>query len=134
MESNRHLHFRHYANACEMLSGASLNSAIVYSFQLLQVPVVGYVVALGVTHFYFTATVFTEKGRRIVNFSNASAVGISMISATTEPLGKHYQSVVTESSINSELTKLNNPNGTPFNPWVLVGLLAIALLAVARRR
>ncbi len=60
MESNRHRHFRHYANCCEMLSGASLNSAVIFTFQLLQVPAVGYVVALGVTHLYFGATTFTE--------------------------------------------------------------------------
>ena len=134
MESNRHRHFRHYANACEMLSGASLNSAVIYGFQLLQVPAVGYVVALGIAHFYFGATTITEGGRRVVNFASGSATGLSMFAATSEPMGKHYQSVITESSINSELAKLDKSNNLPINSWLIAGLIAIALLAVARGR
>ncbi len=133
MESNRHRHFRHYANCCEMLSGASLNSAVIFTFQLLQVPVIGYVVALGITHFYFTATTFTEKGRRIVNFASGSVTGLSMFAATSEPLGKHYQSVATSMSINREIAKFNKGNDSPLNVWLVV-VLAIAALAFVRGR
>lgn len=134
MESNRHRHFRHYANACEMLSSASLNSAVIYSFQLLQVPAAGYVVALGIAHFYFGATTITEGGRRIVNFASGSATGLSMFAATSEPLGKHYQSYVTEMAVSNELAKLKENNDMPINPWLAVILLAIALLTAKRKR
>ncbi|MHC5917866.1 MAG: hypothetical protein ACYTXE_44420, partial [Nostoc sp.] len=59
-ENNRGRTFRRAGNACEIVAGSCLNSAVIFTFHLLQVHPVGMFLAVGTAHLYFTATATGE--------------------------------------------------------------------------
>jgi hypothetical protein len=63
-ENNRSRSFRRYGNICEIAGGASLNSAVIFTFHLLQVHPIGVLLAVVTAHFYFTATTAGEPEAR----------------------------------------------------------------------
>lgn len=87
-ETNKGRTFRRAANACEIAAGASLNSAVVFLFHLLQVHPAGLILAVGAAHFYFTATAMGEEGRESVNTMTGCAASLAIFCSLHQPVGE----------------------------------------------
>ena len=98
-EGNRERSLRRAANACEVAAGASGSTAVIFVFTALNVPPVGIMLTLGVTHLYLTATVAGEgRERWVVNLITATSTGSAAIAATAEPIGEWLEASQTRSS------------------------------------
>jgi hypothetical protein len=87
-ENNRERTFRRAGNCCEIVAGASLNSAVIFTFHLLQVHPVGMFLALGVAHLYFTATAAGEKERQVTNIMTGASASLALLCSLSEPVGE----------------------------------------------
>ena len=129
-ERNRGRGFRRAGNACEIAAGASLNSAIIFLFHLLQVHPLAFLVALGCSHFYFIATAFGEGGDRLVaNAMTGVSAGVAGISALSEPIGEWLEAQQSRDAAVAKLQDLyaDQPPSSPLSSW---GLILIAVLSV----
>lgn len=129
-ERNRGRGFRRAGNACEIAAGASLNSAIIFLFHLLQVHPLAFVVAMGCSHFYFIATAFGEGQDRIIaNAMTGISAGVAGFSALSEPIGEWMEAQQSKDAAVSEIQELyaDQPPTSPISSW---GLILIAALSV----
>lgn len=114
-ENNRERTFRRAGNACEISAGACLNSAVIFTFHLLQVHPIGLVLAIGVSHFYFTATALGEKSSVVVMVGCAGS--LSTLCALSEPVGEWWEAKVSISSANEEIEHLTHPGTEILPSW-----------------
>lgn len=130
-ERNRGRGFRRTGNACEVAAGASLNSAIIFLFHLLQVHPLAFLVALGCSHFYFIATAFGEgRDRLIANAMTGMSAGVAGVSALSEPISEWVEAQQSKSTATAKLQELyadQNP-GSPLSSWALVLIAALSVL------
>jgi hypothetical protein len=124
IERNRGRGFRRAGNACEIAAGASLNSAIIFTFHLLQVHPLGMLVALGCSHFYFIATAFGEgRDRLIGNAMTGASAGIAGLSALSEPIGEAWEAQQSQSAATQQIQELYSPQ--PAIAWGSEGMLML---------
>jgi hypothetical protein len=90
-ENNRERTFRRAGNCCEIVAGASLNSAVIFTFHLLQVHPVGLFLALGVAHLYFTATAVGEKERQVTNIMTGASASLALLCSLSEPVSEWWE-------------------------------------------
>lgn len=91
-ESHRERRLRKLGNVCELAAGAAGGSSVVFFFAALNIPPLGIMLALGITHLYLTATIAGEgKDRAIVNVMSATGTGASALTAASEPLADAWQ-------------------------------------------
>ena len=124
-ENNRKRHFRALANYCELASGATINATICFTFRALGVSAPGYVVALVVTHAYFTATAASDQRRAINHILTGLASGVSTIATLAEPLGNVIESTSATNEFYSDLNALE-----PKQNDGVTGLLILAFALV----
>ncbi|HEY9631724.1 MAG TPA: hypothetical protein V6C84_30905 [Coleofasciculaceae cyanobacterium] len=134
-ERNKGRGFRRSGNACEVAAGASLNSAIIFLFHLLQVHPLGLVVALGVSHFYFLGTAFGEgRDRLLANCMTGASAGVASISALNEPIGEWIEARQSESAAEEQLQAWYSPQSSLIigghSALILFGVAGIALVAI----
>lgn len=133
-ERSRGRGFRRAGNACEVAAGASLNSAIIFTFHLLQVHPLGMLVALSCSHFYFIATAFGEgRDRLIGNAMTGASAGIAGASALSEPIGEWWEARQSQSIATQQVKDLYSPQPpSASSDWILVlmGVTAIFLLVI----
>ncbi len=137
VERNRGRGFRRAGNACEIAAGAALNSAIVFLFHLLQVHPVGFLVALGVSHFYFTATALGEGNDRFVgNVMTGCSAGLAAVCSFAEPIGEWWEARDSKTTAIADLQALYAaPQPKSGWGWTLVlALLLAVLIAVGGKR
>ena len=128
IERNKARTYRRSGNACEVAAGASLNSAIVFLFHLLQVHPLGLVVALGVSWFYFAATAAGEGRDRFVgNVMLGCSAGIAGGFALSEPIGEWLQAKQSR----AEATEILNRWYAPQSPQIDAGTSIALILLLA---
>lgn len=137
-ERNRGRGFRRAGNACEIAAGAALNSAIVFTFHMMQVHPVGLFLALGVSHFYLTATVAGEgQDKLVANVMTASSSALAGLTSLSEPIGEWVEASRSRSTATSEIQEIYSPQQpTMFsNEWVMFGaIVGIAALLIMGSR
>lgn len=127
-ENNRERTFRRAANACELAGGVCLNSTVVFTFHLLQINPLGMFLAVGVSHFYFTATAVGEKSFSVAMVGGAAS--LSCLCALSEPISEWWEARVSVSSATDELNSIyQKPSNSP--DWV--SGVAIALFVAGLR-
>ncbi|MBW4662308.1 MAG: hypothetical protein KME15_26950 [Drouetiella hepatica Uher 2000/2452] len=125
-ERNRGRGFRRSGNACEVAAGASLNSAIIFLFHLLQVHPLGLLVALGCSHFYFVATAFGEGHDRLIgNAMTGASAGVAGLSALSEPIGEWLEAKQSQDAATQQIQELYSPQTPVINGSAVLILLAI---------
>lgn len=134
-ENNRLRTFRRAGNVCEIIAGSCLNSAVIFTFHLLQIHPIGFVLALGVAHLYFTATAVGESGRRVANVMTGASASISLLCACSEPLSEYWEAWQSKNSAQLEIQQMyqSNSNNDSNNhsdmvSWGGIGLLAVILI------
>jgi hypothetical protein len=127
-ENNRERTFRRAGNACEIAAGTALNSTVIFTFHLLQVHPVGLFLAVGVSHFYFTATAVGEKSFPVAMIGCAGS--LSCLCALSEPVGEWLEARTSISSASEEIQRIYQPQ-KEIPDWV--GGIAIALLLFGMR-
>ena len=140
IERSKGRQYRRSGNACEVAAGASLNSAIVFLFHLLQVHPLGLVVALGVSWFYFAATAAGEgRDRFVSNAMLGCSAAIAGGFALSEPIGEWQQAKQSKAEATEILSRwypsqgLQIDAGTSIALILLVaGVTAIGLKMISR--
>ncbi|EKE96780.1 MULTISPECIES: hypothetical protein [unclassified Tolypothrix] len=135
-ENNKERSFRHWANLCELVGGASLNSAVIFTFRAMGVHPLGFVLAIGVSHFYFTATAASESSKRFTHIMTGASASLAGFTALSEPIGNYIGGHTSQQRFYSELEKLHptqSENNLPV--WGLpVLIVAFFVFFVGRRR
>ena len=124
-ENNRERTFRRAGNLCEIVAGASLNSAVIFTFHLLQVHPVGLFLALGVAHLYFTATAAGEKGKLLTNIMTGASASLALLCSLSEPVSEWWEASTSKTVAQNEIQQMYAPP-TSGNNWM--PLLGIALI------
>ncbi len=106
-ETNKGRTFRRAGNACEIVAGACLNSAVVFTFHLLQVHPAGMVLAVGTAHFYFTATAAGE--RDVSNLMTGFSASLALLCALSEPMGEWWEASASKATAQAELQQMYIP-------------------------
>ncbi|GAX46055.1 hypothetical protein NIES4075_70760 [Tolypothrix sp. NIES-4075] len=128
-ENNRERTFRRAGNLCEIVAGASLNSAVIFTFHLLQVHPVGMFLALGVSHFYFTATACGEgKHKAIANIMTGASASVALLCSLSEPVSEWVEASTSKTVAQSEIQQMYAPP-TQGNNWV-PGLGIVVFIAI----
>jgi hypothetical protein len=134
VERNRGRGFRRAGNAMEVAAGASLNSAIIFTFHLLQVHPLGMLVALGCSHFYFVATAFGEgRDRLIGNVMTGASAGIAGLSALSEPIEEWWEARQSQNTATQQVQALYSPQASSsISDWglIFIGVMGVLLLVV----
>ncbi|PHJ58467.1 hypothetical protein VF14_18720 [Nostoc linckia z18] len=130
-ENNRERTFRRAGNLCEIVAGASLNSAVIFTFHLLQVHPVGLLLALGVAHLYFTATAAGEKGRQLTNVMTGCSASLALLCSLSEPVGEWLEASTSKSVAQREIQQMYAPPTNKSNWTTGVGIaVVIAVLVI----
>jgi len=127
-ENNRERGFRRAGNACEIAAGACLNSAVIFTFHLLQVHPLGLVLAVGVSHFYFTAAAVGEKSFPVLMVGCAGS--LSCLCAISEPLGEWWEAKISISSANEEIAQIYQPAKNILPGWFSVIAITVLLFGI----
>lgn len=130
-ENNRERTFRRAGNLCEIVAGASLNSAVIFMFHLLQVHPVGMFLALGVAHLYFTATAAGEKGKQVTNIMTGASASLALLCSLSEPVSEWWEASTSKTVAQNEIREMyattnNKPNWMP-----LLGIAVVIAIMLA---
>lgn len=130
-ENNRERTFRRAGNLCEIVAGASLNSAVIFTFHLLQVHPVGMLLALGVAHLYFTATAVGEKVRLLTNIMTGASASVALICSLNESVGEWWEASTSKTVAQSEIREMYAPpsSSRSWGTWVGIAVV-IAVLGI----
>ncbi len=108
-ENNRQRVLRRAGNLSEIAAGASLNSAVVFTFHLLQVHPIGMFLGLGVAHLYFTATTAGEKERRVTNAITGISCSLALVSSGSETVLEAWESRTTQEEFQTTWNEIYQP-------------------------
>ncbi|HEY9645418.1 MAG TPA: hypothetical protein V6C88_03560, partial [Chroococcidiopsis sp.] len=139
-ERNKGRGYRRAGNACEIAAGAALNSGVVFVFHLMQIHPIGFVVALGVSHFYFTATAFGEgRDRFLVNTMTGCSALTALLCSLSEPVGEWWEASQSRTAALQDIDLLYppppQPRGVFASEWVWIfGAVLLLLLFAGGRR
>ncbi|MCC5637027.1 hypothetical protein LC593_14420 [Nostoc sp. CHAB 5844] len=138
LQNNKNLSFRYAGNACEIAAGACLNSAVVFTVHLLQIHPAGMILALGISHFYLTATATgARKDKRVTNLMTGASATIALLCALSEPIEEWWEANQSKNHAISENIQMYEPvekqdlSGvlTPVVVAVLIGILTIWIIS-----
>lgn len=131
-ENNRERTFRRVGNLCEIVAGASLNSAVIFTFHLLQVHPVGMFLALGVAHLYFTATACGEgQHKAFANIMTGASASVALLCSLSEPVGEWLEASTSKTVAQNEIREMYAPP-TQGNNWVpLLGVAVVIAIMLA---
>ncbi|MBD2527516.1 hypothetical protein [Nostoc sp. FACHB-133] len=118
-ENNRGRTFRRAGNACEIVAGSCLNSAVIFTFHLLQVHPVGMFLAVGTAHLYFTATATGEGFNNFVtNLMTGCSASLALLCALNEPLGEWNESRISTQTANTSISQMYQPKTADYSSFV----------------
>ncbi|MCW5319476.1 hypothetical protein GTQ43_39790 [Nostoc sp. KVJ3] len=141
-ENNRGRTFRRAGNACEIVAGSCLNSAVIFTFHLLQVHPVGMFLAVGTAHLYFTATATGEGNNRFVtNFMTGCSASLALLCALNEPIIEWNEARTSTDTANTSISQMYQPKTADYSSWasgagvaIFVALLMIFLFGGRRSK
>ena len=117
-ENNRGRTFRRAGNACEIVAGSCLNSAVIFTFHLLQVHPVGMFLAVGTAHLYFTATATGEGNNRFVtNLMTGCSASLALLCALSEPISEWNEARTSTQTANTSIEKMYQPKTADYSSW-----------------
>jgi len=139
-ENNRGRTFRRAGNACEIVAGSCLNSAVIFTFHLLQVHPVGMFLAVGTAHLYFTATATGEGFNNFVtNLMTGCSASLALLCALSEPLGEWNEARTSTQTANTSIEKMYQPKTADYSSWgsgagvaIVIAILMIFLFGGRR--
>lgn len=109
-ENNRGRTFRRAGNACEIVAGSCLNSAVIFTFHLLQVHPVGMFLAVGTAHLYFTATATGEGFNNFVtNLMTGCSASLALLCALNEPISEWNEARTSTQTANTSIQMMYKP-------------------------
>ena len=118
-ENNKGRAFRRAGNACEIVAGSCLNSAVIFTFHLLQVHPVGMFLAVGVAHLYFSATATGEGFNKFVtNLMTGCSASLALLCALSEPIGEWNESRTSQGTANTEIELMYSPKTADYSFWI----------------
>lgn len=130
-ENNRGRTFRRAGNACEIVAGSCLNSAVIFTFHLLQVHPVGMFLAVGTAHLYFTATATGEGYNRfITNLMTGCSASLALLCALSEPVDEWNEGRTSTDNTNTTIQQIYKPKKVDSTNWLGSAGVAIALVIV----
>ncbi|WP_375491327.1 hypothetical protein [uncultured Nostoc sp.] len=141
-ENNRGRTFRRAGNACEIVAGSCLNSAVIFTFHLLQVHPVGMFLAVGTAHLYFTATATGEGFNNFVtNLMTGCSASLALLCALSEPISEWNEARTSTQTANTSIEKMYQPKTADYSSWgsgagvaIFVALLMIFLFGGSQRK
>ncbi|MCW5319146.1 hypothetical protein GTQ43_37760 [Nostoc sp. KVJ3] len=141
-ENNRARTFRRAGNACEIVAGSCLNSAVIFTFHLLQVHPVGMFLAVGTAHLYFTATATGEGFNNFVtNLMTGCSASLALLCALSEPLDEWLEARTSTQTANTSISAMYQPKTADYSSWlsstgvaIFVALLMIFLFGGRRSK
>ncbi|MHC5598900.1 MAG: hypothetical protein ACYTXC_23665 [Nostoc sp.] len=127
-ENNRGRTFRRAGNACEIVAGSCLNSAVIFTFHLLQVHPVGMFLAVGTAHLYFTATATGEGFNNFVtNLMTGCSASLALLCALYEPISEWNEARTSTQTANTSIEKMYQPKTADYSSWVNGAGVAIVI-------
>ena len=127
-ENNRGRAFRRAGNACEIVAGSCLNSAVIFTFHLLQVHPVGMFLAVGTAHLYFTATATGEGFNNFVtNLMTGCSASLALLCALSEPISEWNEARTSTLTANTSIEKMYQPKTADYSSWVSGAGVAIVV-------
>ncbi|MDZ8242187.1 MAG: hypothetical protein RMZ69_34480 [Nostoc sp. ChiQUE01a] len=118
-ENNRGRTFRRAGNACEIVAGSCLNSAVIFTFHLLQVHPVGMFLAVGTAHLYFTATATGEGFNNFVtNLMTGCSASLALLCALNEPISEWNESRTSTSTVKTSIESVYKPKTAESSSWI----------------
>ncbi|MBG1262239.1 hypothetical protein [Nostoc commune] len=141
-ENNRGRTFRRAGNACEIVAGNCLNSAVIFTFHLLQVHPVGMFLAVGTAHLYFTATATGEGFNNFVtNLMTGCSASLALLCALSEPISEWNEARTSTDTANNSIQSMYQPKTADYSSWgsgagvaIFVALLMIFLFGGSQRK
>ncbi|MBG1267853.1 hypothetical protein [Nostoc sp. WHI] len=141
-ENNRGRTFRRAGNACEIVAGSCLNSAVIFTFHLLQVHPVGMFLAVGTAHLYFTATATGEGFNNFVtNLMTGCSASLALLCALSEPISEWNEARTSTDTANNSIQSMYQPKTADYSSWgsgagvaIFVALLMIFLFGGSQRK
>ncbi|MCC5609799.1 hypothetical protein LC612_24225 [Nostoc sp. CHAB 5834] len=141
-ENNRGRTFRRAGNACEIVAGSCLNSAVIFTFHLLQVHPVGMFIAVGTAHLYFTATATGEGFNNFVtNLMTGCSASLALLCALSDPISEWNEARTSTQTANTSIEKMYQPKTADYSSWgsgagvaIFVALLMIFLFGGSQRK
>ncbi|MHC5914723.1 MAG: hypothetical protein ACYTXE_27865, partial [Nostoc sp.] len=117
-ENNRARTFRRAGNACEIVAGSCLNSAVIFTFHLLQVHPVGMFLAVGTAHLYFTATATGEGFNNFVtNLMTGCSASLALLCALSEPISEWNEARTSTGTANTSISAMYQPKTADYSSW-----------------
>jgi hypothetical protein len=117
-ENNRGRTFRRAGNACEIVAGSCLNSAVIFTFHLLQVHPIGMFLAVGTAHLYFTATATGEGNNRFVtNLMTGCSASLALLCALSDPIFEWNEGRTSTQTANHEIESMYQPKTADYSSW-----------------
>jgi hypothetical protein len=118
-ENNRGRTFRRAGNACEIVAGSCLNSAVIFTFHLLQVHPVGMFLAVGTAHLYFTATATGEGFNNFVtNLMTGCSASLALLCALNEPISEWNESRISTQTVKTSIESVYKPKTAESSSWM----------------
>lgn len=128
-ENNKGRGLRRAGNACEIIAGSCLNSGVIFTFHLMGVHPVGFVLALGVSHFYLSATASGEgKDRFATNVMTGASASLSLLCALSEPIAEWYEAQVSNTIAADVRRELYEPKQANDSGLMTIGAIAVCLV------
>ncbi|MDZ8029373.1 MAG: hypothetical protein RMX97_32480 [Nostoc sp. DedQUE11] len=119
LENNRGRTFRRAGNACEIIAGSCLNSAVIFTFHLLQVHPVGMFLAVGTAHLYFTATATGEGFNNFVtNLMTGCSASLALLCALNEPISEWNEARTSTSTVKTSIESVYKPKTAESSSWM----------------
>jgi hypothetical protein len=127
-ENNRGRTFRRAGNACEIVAGSCLNSAVIFTFHLLQVHPVGMFLAVGTAHLYFTATATGEGNNRFVtNLMTGCSASLALLCALSDPISEWNEARTSTQTANTSISQMYQPKTADSSSFVSGAGIAIVI-------
>lgn len=141
-ENNRGRTFRRAGNASEVVAGSCLNSAVIFTFHLLQVHPVGMFLAVGTAHLYFTATATGEGFNNFVtNLMTGCSASLALLCALNEPISEWNEARTSTITANTSIEKVYQPKTAESSSWmdgagvgIFLAILMIFLFGGSQRK
>jgi len=141
-ENNRGRTFRRAGNACEIVAGSCLNSAVIFTFHLLQVHPVGMFLAVGTAHLYFTATATGEGFNNFVtNLMTGCSASLALLCALSDPISEWNEARTSTQTANTSIESVYKPKTAESSSWmdgagvgIFLAILMIFLFGGSQRK
>jgi len=130
-ETNKGRGLRRAGNACEIIAGSCLNSGVIFTFHLMGVHPVGFVLALGVSHFYLSATAAGEgKDRFATNVMTGASASLSLLCALSEPIAEWYEAQTSNTVAADVRRELYEPKQANDSGLMTIGVIVLGLVVL----